>query len=44
MLVALVLGSLILAPALYYLYALFQRSEPTAASEGAASPHRPSGY
>ncbi len=49
MLVVLVIGSLILAPALYYMYALFQRGEPTTAtgtraSEGAASPHRPSVY
>jgi cytochrome bd-type quinol oxidase subunit 2 len=42
MLVSLVLGSLVLVPALYYLYALFQRGQPTAASEGAGSPPRPS--
>jgi len=44
MLVALVIGSLILIPALYYLYTLFQRGAPTRASEGAASPSRPSVY
>ena len=44
MLVSLVVGSLLLVPSLYYLYSLFQRGEPTRTSEGAASPHRPSGY
>jgi len=41
MLVSLVIGSLILVPALYYLYSLFQRGTPARA---AASPHRPSAY
>jgi cytochrome d ubiquinol oxidase subunit II len=45
MLVSLVLGSLVLLPSLYYLYSLFQRSEPpTRTSEVAGSLHRPSGY
>jgi cytochrome d ubiquinol oxidase subunit II len=44
MLVSLVIGSLVLVPALYYLYSLFQRGESNGASEVAASPHRPSGY
>jgi cytochrome d ubiquinol oxidase subunit II len=45
MLVSLVLGSLVLLPSLYYLYSLFQRSEPPArTSEVAGSLHRPSGY
>jgi cytochrome d ubiquinol oxidase subunit II len=44
MLVALVIGSLILIPALYYLYTLFQRGAPARTSEGATSPSRPSVY
>ena len=44
MLVSLVIGSLVLVPALYYLYTLFQRGEPARTSEGVASPSRPSVY
>jgi cytochrome bd-type quinol oxidase subunit 2 len=47
MLVSLVIGSVILVPALYYLYWLFQSTQPgqptpAATSEEPGSPHRPS--
>ena len=42
MLVSLVLGSLILLPALYYLYSLFQRPQPAPEQAESPSPHRPS--
>ena len=44
MLVSLVIGSVVLVPALCYLYTLFQRGEPARTSEGVASPSRPSVY
>jgi cytochrome d ubiquinol oxidase subunit II len=42
MLVSLVIGSLVLVPALYYLYSLFQRAQPHVPSADPASLHRPS--